>query len=90
MKRTDSIQGLYQSLDQLTGELETIGENESAATLRHRLHAVAWTSSSELLEELLALLPALSQSAKTSWPPNIQRHANDLQHAIRTLLSSQH
>lgn len=61
---THTITDLYSDIDKLTEELAAAGMNLLSEVLRHRMHNVTWTCSSELLEELLGILTeALSSNA---------------------------
>ena len=56
MTEVRSPEDLYPGLEDLIVTLRREGEIELAAILDHRMHKVAWTTSSELLEELRAVL----------------------------------
>jgi len=51
-----TIESVYRAADALITALKSGGHVELASVLDHRLHKVAWTSGSELLEELRGVL----------------------------------
>jgi hypothetical protein len=51
-----TLDDLYSAVDELITELNSLNRTQLAGALRHRLHIVAWTTGSELIEELRSLL----------------------------------
>jgi hypothetical protein len=47
---------VYAAVDQLIASLRSAGQSKLAEILHHRLHVAAWTTSSEVLEELQTVL----------------------------------
>jgi hypothetical protein len=47
---------IYDAVDQLIVSLRSAGQSRLADIFYHRVHVAAWTTSSELLEELQAVL----------------------------------
>ena len=52
MKKIQTVADVYPAIDELMAELKVIGHFKLADTLYHRMYQVAWSSGSELLEEL--------------------------------------
>jgi hypothetical protein len=65
MKTIKTIEDVYLALDQFIEELRAKGDMEWANLLDHRLHKVAWTTHSELLEEVRAVLTSRSAPNET-------------------------
>jgi hypothetical protein len=55
-ERMSGTYEIYDAVDQLIGSLRSAGQSKLANILYHRLHVAAWTTSSELLEELQVVL----------------------------------
>jgi hypothetical protein len=51
-----TLDDLYSAVDELITELNSLNRIQLAGALSHRLHIVAWTRGSELIEELRSLL----------------------------------
>jgi len=51
-----TVEDVYPAVDELVVELKAAGHSSLATVLRHRMHTVAWTARSELLEELQDVL----------------------------------
>jgi len=68
MKQIQTIEDVYSALDEMAGELQAAGQSRLAAILHHRLHQVAWTTRSELLEELHKLLTNALDSNQEELP----------------------
>ncbi len=66
MKR--DAQAIYQEMDALAAELKAGGAAELAQTIDHRVHKIAWTSRSELLEELRNVLADALDKSNCSAP----------------------
>jgi hypothetical protein len=56
MEEIRTVQDIYTSVDALVAELNSLKLSGLANTLSFRVHKVAWTSGSELLEELQAVM----------------------------------
>ena len=54
---------IYEKLDRLIKELQISGKTELANILNHRIKKVAWTTSSELFDEIRSIL---SKELKTN------------------------
>jgi hypothetical protein len=55
---------LYKAVDELIVKLREAGNAELADVLDHRVHKVAWTSGSELLDELHTVLSKKTDDPK--------------------------
>jgi hypothetical protein len=56
MKKVRAIQDVYPAVEEIIVNLSSQGNSRLAEILHHRMHVVAWTSGSELLEELQNVL----------------------------------
>lgn len=56
MTQPTTPEDVYRSVNDLISALRAAGHEKLAGVLDHRLHKVAWTSGSELLEELRSVL----------------------------------
>ena len=72
MKKIQSIIDVYPAIDELIIELKTVSQFKLADTLYHRLHQVAWTSGSELFEELQNVLEGALQSYEVDLSESIR------------------
>ena len=63
-----STADLYPVVEDLILRLKRDGATRLAAILDHRMHKVAWTSASELLEELRAVLANAVQNKEPLTP----------------------
>lgn len=81
MTTINSLNDLYAEIDRLIGKLKSAGHVRLADILFHRLHKVAWTSGSELQDELTRIL----EEALQGRPGNLEA---DLQQDIGSILSA--
>jgi hypothetical protein len=81
MEPRERIEEVYARVDQLAVDLKAAGVGKLAAVLDHRLHKVAWTTQSELLEELRKILSRIDCSERESLP-------KPLAESVKALLSS--
>ena len=72
MMNFQTTEDIYSAVRRLTGELERLGLDRPAGILAHRMTKVAWTTGSELLDELLKVLVGI-QSAYAEQLPNAMR-----------------
>lgn len=77
-----SDDAFYDFVRGFSRRLESAGLESHAAKLRHRLDAVAWTTSSELIGELGRLFLDLEKRASSSLDPRLQ---SDLERALRAV-----
>jgi hypothetical protein len=68
MKQVLSVEDIYPAVDELVVELKAAGASRLAASLHHRVHQVAWTSRSELFEELQKVLGQGLESDESTLP----------------------
>ena len=61
-----TVDDVYPALEELIVELKRDGEPRLAALIQHRLHQVAWTTRSELFEELQRVLGGALESDETA------------------------
>ena len=66
MKQIQTIEDVYPAIEELIAELKLGSRSHLADILHHRMHLVAWTTASELLEELHCVLGEALQSASNS------------------------
>lgn len=75
-----SLEDIYPALDELISELALAGDSRLAAILHHRLHVVAWTTSSELYEEIQRIFAEPLRRDDPSLPQRLKEQ-------IKTILS---
>jgi len=80
MRGADEI---YRSLDGLVVSLREAGHSKLAATIQHRLHKVAWTTRSELFEELEVVLGRALASGSTEMPKALKQQIAQILSAMR-------
>lgn len=68
MINVQRVEDVYPALDELIVQLKLAGLSRSAAIIHHRLHEVAWTTSSELFEELQRALTGTLESDGSKLP----------------------
>lgn len=56
MRQIKAPEDIYPAIDEMIAELKAIGQLQMAATLHHPMYKVAWTSRSELLDDLQSVL----------------------------------
>jgi hypothetical protein len=84
MKQIQTIVDIYSTVDELIAELKRINQVKLAETLYHRMHIVAWTSSSELHEELQNIFTKLLQNNDIILPESL---INQIQQMIQVILN---
>lgn len=62
MKPVGAVEDIYPAVDELIAELPAAGAPLLANVLHHRMHRVAWTTRSELFEELREVLAGALRS----------------------------
>ena len=83
MKKIQAIVDVYPAIDELVIELKTVGQFKLADTLHHRMHMVAWTSGSELLEELQKVFTDTLQANDVTFPAPIENQIQQIMHVIK-------
>jgi hypothetical protein len=79
-------QEIYRKVDELISSLRSAGQSRLGDMLHHRLHVAAWTTSSELLEELqIVLSGALKEEGATS-TLELRNQIAQIQIQIKTVL----
>jgi len=74
MRTLKNNQEFYEHLDKICSRLRLIGMSKEADQIYYLLHKVAWTSSSELFEELeLVFKNLLSASNATKIPQELKK-----------------
>jgi hypothetical protein len=68
MIQVQTIEDVYPAVDELAVELKAAGHPRWAAILHHRMHMVAWTTRSELFEELQNVLTGDMESDGAKLP----------------------
>jgi hypothetical protein len=76
-----ALDDLYAAVEELIVELNSVDRAKLASALSYRLHNVAWTTSSELLEELRSLLTEASRDDREHLPVALDQK-------VRHILSS--
>ena len=80
MRGADEI---YRSLDGLVVSLREAGYSKLAATIQYRLHKIAWTTRSELFEELEVVLGRALASDGAEMPEALKRRIAQILSAMR-------
>ena len=88
MKQIQTMSDVYPAVDALIIELKTAGHFKLADTLHHRMHQVAWTTGSELLEELQNVLLEAQQLADVSFSEPIRHQLQQIIDVISNWLVS--
>ena len=87
MEEIRTVQDIYTSVDALVAELNSLKLSGLANTLSFRVHKVAWTSRSELLEELQAVMSEALRVDGGSLPPSIKREIEEILRGIERILA---
>ncbi len=87
MKSINTVDELYRAIDELIIELSAAGYSALADILNHRLHKVAWTTGSELLEELQKILSDTLRAQETTLPTDIVCRVSELLRIITDFLA---
>jgi len=74
---TDDTQNVYRVMDDLSAAYQAAGQHELANVILHRVHKVAWTSRTELLEELKMILVDALEVGEHEFPPLLQSKTQD-------------
>ena len=82
-----TVQDIYTSVDTLVAELSSLKLSGLANTLSFRVHKVAWTSGSELLEELQAVMSEALRVDEDGLPPSIKREIEEIVRGIERILA---
>jgi hypothetical protein len=78
MTQIKTIDDLYAEVDKLIAKLKSSGHARLAGVLFQRLHEVAWTSGSELLDELATILKETTQSSSGNLGPDLRQDVEDI------------
>lgn len=73
---------LYKKLNQLIKELRASGKIRLADILDHRTNKVAWTTSSELFDEIRNILEKEQKTNAAEFSENLKDQINDLLQSI--------
>jgi HPt (histidine-containing phosphotransfer) domain-containing protein len=74
---------LYAEIEGLIAKLESAGYRHLAEILSHRIHKVAWTSGSELMDELARTLEQVLQGDFGEIGANLQQDVRNVLNAVR-------
>jgi hypothetical protein len=83
-----TLDELYTAVEELIAELNSLDRAKLAGALSYRLHNVAWTTSSELLEELRSLLTEASRGDGEHLPVAVEQKVRYILSAIERFRSS--
>jgi len=86
MSEIKTVQDVYTSVDRLVAELNSLDSFTLANTLSTRVHKTAWTTSSELLGELQAVMGEALRIDRDSLPPSIKREIEEILSGIDHIL----
>lgn len=82
MLKIQTEEDIYPALDELIDELKTAGHLRLAAILNHRMRQVAWTTRSELFEELRNILTKTLESDEMKLSKLLKEQINQVLFAI--------
>lgn len=82
MTRINTTGELYAEVDRLIANLRSVGRPRLADVLNVRVHEVAWTSGSELMEELEKVLVEALQPTSESLEPRMRQDIENILEAI--------
>ena len=82
MTTINNLNYLYSEIDQLIQQLRSAGHVRLADILFHRLHKVAWTSGSELQDELTRILEKALQGSHGNLEADLQREIGSILSAL--------
>jgi bifunctional pyridoxal-dependent enzyme with beta-cystathionase and maltose regulon repressor activities len=71
MRQLQTIEDVYPAVEELIVELNRTTHSHLASILDHRMHQVAWSTGSELLEELQAVLREALDLQKEGMPESL-------------------
>ena len=80
----NDIHDAYRAVDELVGKLSNAGQTRLANILNHQMHKVAWTTSSELLEELMKVLETALLPNAEPLPDKLRQHVESVLREVRT------
>jgi hypothetical protein len=83
MARMDTVSDIYAAVDELIAELRTTKEPKLSRILFHRLHEVAWTTGSELLDELRKVLTEALHTDTTELSPSARKAIESILTAMK-------
>jgi hypothetical protein len=86
MTRINTVSELYGEMDKIVSKLKSSGHARLAAILFQRLHEVAWTTGSELLDELATILREAVQGNSENLTPALLQDVTDILSAITRLV----
>jgi hypothetical protein len=72
MKQVQTVEDVYPAIEELIVALETGNQSKLAAILHHRMHQVAWTTRTELFEELQNVFTKALQSETVSLSESVK------------------
>lgn len=88
MKEILTIDDVYSAIDELITELNMAGHSKLATILYHRMHQVAWTTRSELFEELQNILVDALQSKDIALTDTMRNHIQQIEYIVENYLKS--
>jgi hypothetical protein len=89
LKQVQTVQDVYSALDEVISELNAVGHSRLATILYHRMHQVAWTSRSELFEELRDVLADALKSDAGEFAVELKQQMERVLVVIRDYLVAQ-
>jgi hypothetical protein len=87
MNEIKTVQDVYTSIDTMVAELNSLDFVRLANTLSFRVHEVAWTSGSELLEELQTVMSEALRTDGDSLPSSIKQEIENILRGIERVLA---
>ena len=77
-----TLDNLYAAVEELIAELNSLDRVKLAGALSHRLHNVAWTTGSELREELRSLLTEALRGDEEHLPAAVEQKVRNILSAM--------
>lgn len=88
MMKIHSVEDVYPALDEIIAHLRTAGQAGLASLLHQRLHEIAWTTRSELIEELHSVLTQALKADRAHLPDSVAQQMEQVLRAIENELRS--
>ena len=87
MKQIQTIEDVYPAIEELIAELKLGHQAKLALILDHRMHQVAWTSRSEIFEELQSVLTETLQSEEACLTESVRDQIRQIARVVKNYLN---
>jgi hypothetical protein len=89
MTDVQTVDDVYPALEELITELKSAGEPRLAAIIQHRVYQVAWTTRSELFEELERVLAGALETGETTLSRTLKDQIRRVLFVVRRFLRAE-